>query len=279
MFRHTVWVAGSLILAVTPIDAQFGGLADRAKRKAQEAVTDGRRTEAPRRTSGRNERPSAAQGSSQRPSDNQTASESSANDAVWPGLVLDEALVKTQQAEARKHCEEKTNRGTSRIDCECVANQFPEWRLRSLSAQIRIAKMRLDSQCAKDQAAPECARERQILEWLLNKDSQDMRKPPPFATGPATPQRLKMSIESLYNRLMTAQAGQCVNPVPWAERQEKNCLETPTHLSPGTSTAAYCGCVKRESIRLFQERKLPMSSGAESNIAGEASRQCQQESR
>ncbi len=267
---------------ITPMEAQFGGIVDRAKRKAQEAMTEGRRTETKRpesKPTATSNAPSTARGSAQRRSSGQGASDTSAKEAVWPGLVLDEALVKTQQAEARKYCEEKATRGTPRIDCECVMGRFPEWRLLDLSTQIRSTKARLDSYCAKDPGAPECAAEQQLLDWLLSKEGQNPRTPYPYATRPPTPRQLDQAAENLFNRLILAQGGQCVNPVPLAEQHEKSCLESPSPRPPGTSTAAYCGCVKQEMIRLFQERKVALTSNNELKITGEAQAKCREESR
>ena len=173
-----------------------------------------------------------------------------AGEGLWPNLAIDAAVVKQQSESIGKQCQEKYQ-GRPDVDCGCFASKYPEVRLQVLSEWMH--RWDAHQRAACDGFGDACdAPARVGFQWLLQEKTQKN-----FPTTDGAP---KGGVRGLGNPGMTPQTmfdqvslkigNVCRNYDYIGTEAEQRCLQNVKSgllpLKPGTSTKAYCACVKQK---------------------------------
>lgn len=169
---------------------------------------------------------------------------------LWPNLAVDAAVVKQQSEYIGKQCHEKFQSRPD-IDCGCFVSKYPEVRLQILSEMLR--RWDVTQRAACDGFGDACdAPARVGFQWLLQAKTQKN-----FPTTEGAPKegvrglgRAGMTPESMFEQLSLKVGNVCRNYDHIGTEAEKRCLQNVKSgllpVKPGTSTKAYCACVKQK---------------------------------
>lgn len=171
----------------------------------------------------------------------------SKQEEVWPNLAVDETIVKQQQAQFGERCRKQYGDRPD-IDCNCMTERYPQARLQVLSDDIRRMDQRQRLVC--EGGLESCdAPDRRAFLWLMEAKTQknyptSAGRPTPVPRGDGT----NTGIDSVFNLATMKLDVQCRNYGAIGADAEQRCLQNVQtgliKLQPGTSTKAYCGCVK-----------------------------------
>lgn len=230
----------AVLLTAATAEGQFKDILKKAKKQVEDSL------QAPRPVS-------AKQGAS--PSSHasgQATGQPPKQSEIWPNIAVDEEVVNKQKEVVRQDCLSKKSSGTTPLDCDCILNRFPDFRLREISRQIRDAETDQKYGCERD---PEnCGAYRAQFEWITSREAQinfpTDKARPAQRSGPSKFRPPSNFERHVLPHVYLALANSCIDNTALGAQAEKNCQEFASSgmlnslLKPGQSTKAYCTCVK-----------------------------------
>jgi len=173
-----------------------------------------------------------------------------ADTGLWPNLAVDPAIVKQQQKAYGDDCRQRLGDRPD-INCQCFEDKYPQERLLILSEDLRKIDDYQKTVC-KDGLEGCDEPGRFLFLWLSEAKTQKN-----YPTSEGKPNirgggGIHNTESLLWLRITQKYDTQCRNYDYIANQGEQRCLANVKSnlisLKPGTSTKAYCGCVKQKLL-------------------------------